>query len=414
MAQFQDSGFFGLSARTIWISLAVTGVVVGLFFIPGVIKQKMSNRSAKPKAQQTQTAAATGERVTAPSAARGSLSPSALKGISEGLKGNSQANAVQVSAVAPKSLGNSKKVDSSDAKSTESKNEGLLSGWDFKVKAGVSGSPGVAIPAGLSIDRLSSKEAQKFFSRSRGHLARFGQKNFPNGARGSEAVSGFVSLVDVVGKGVVRGSQDERDLPGILREQHVTTLKSMAASGADRGVLLDWLSLPVVSFVDGGTEVEAREKLLSVFTPRVVLRSVNIRQKRMRYTGYPEKPQAVLRAEIAVKGSDVQSVSVLSGGRTLREVRPPRADAAGYRVIKVSGDATGVWSFVVNDKYGANSYRKSYAFYPRVYRFRQKKDGTFDVGFRPGSAPNSLDRYFYLGSAGGSMPTSDGPGLSRF
>lgn len=406
MAQFQDSGFFGLSGRTIWITLAMTGVVVGLFFIPGLIKSQMSNRPAKPKAQQTQVAA-NSERVAAP--VRSSLSPSALKGISDGLKGSGSSSAVVVATPAAKSQSSLKRGDSGEVK-----NEGLLSGWDFKVKAGVSGSPGMAIPAGLSIDKLSSKEAQKFFSRSRGHLARFGKRNFPDGTRGSEAVSGFVSLVEVVGKGVARGSQDEKDLPGILREQHVTTLKSMAAAGADRGVLLDWLSLPVVSFVDGSTEVEARDKLLSVFTPRVVLRSVSIRQKRARYTGYPEKPQAVLRAEVAVKGSDIQSVSILSGGRTVREVKPPRADAAGYRVIKVSGDATGVWSFVVNDKYGGNAYRKSYAFYPRVYRFRQKKDGTFDVGFRPGSAPNSLDRYFYLGSAGGSLPTSEGPGLSRF
>ncbi len=367
----------------------------------------MSNRPAKPKAQQTQVAA-NSERVAAP--VRSSLSPSALKGISDGLKGSGTSSAVVVATPGAKPQSSLKKGDSGEAKN----NDGLLSGWDFKVKAGVSGSPGMAIPAGLSIDKLSSKEAQKFFSRSRGHLARFGKRNFPNGTRGDEAVSGFVSLVDVVGKGVVRGSQDERDLPGILREQHVTTLKSMAAAGADRGVLLDWLSLPVVSFVDGSTEVEARDKLLSVFTPRVVLRSVSIRQKRARYTGYPEKPQAVLRAEVAVKGSDIQSVSILSGGRTVREVKPPRADAAGYRVIKVSGDATGVWSFVVNDKYGGNAYRKSYAFYPRVYRFRQKKDGTFDVGFRPGSAANSLDRYFYLSSAGGSLPTSEGPGLSRF
>jgi hypothetical protein len=406
MTQFQDSGLFGLSGRTIWITLAMTGVVVGFFFIPGFIKSKVSNRPAKPKAQQTQVAA-TSERSVA--SVRSSLSPSALKGISEGLKGSAQSSAVPAPTAAAKSQNGLKKGDAAD-----SKNEGLLSGWDFKVKAGGGGSSGTAIPAGLSIDRLSSKEAQKFFNRSRGHLARFGKRNFPNGTRGDEAVSGFVSLVDVVGKGVVRGSQDERDLPGTLRDQHVTTLKSMAAAGADRGVLLDWLSLPVVSFVDDSTEVEARDKLLSVFTPRVVLRSVSIRQKRASYTGYPEKPQAMLRAEVAVRGSDIQSVSILSGGRTVREVRPPRPDAAGYRVIKISGDATGVWSFVVNDKYGGSSYRKSYAFYPRVYRFRQKKDGTFEVGFRPGSAPNSLDRYFYLSSAGGSLPTSDGPGLSRF
>lgn len=372
----------------------------------------MASRSGKPQAQQVQTA----QRSQAPVAAdktnassRSSLSPLALKGISETLKGNTQPSAVVPAAPSNKTQNGPRKIEVS-----ETKNESLLSGWDFKVKAGIGGSSSVSIPSGISIDKLSSKEAQKFFQRSRGNLVRFGQKNFENGARGSEAITGFVSLVDVVAKGVARGSQDERDLPQILREQHVTTLKSMAAAGADRGVLLDWLSLPVVSFVDSGTEVDARDKLLSVFTPRVVLRSVTVRQKPFRFTGYLEKPQAVLRAEVAVKGSDIDTVSIISGGRTLREVRPPRAGAGGYRIIKVGGDATGIWSFVVNDKYGARSYRKSYAFYPRIYRFRQKKDGTYEVAFRPGSAPNSLDRYFFAGSGGGSLPSSDGPELSRF
>jgi hypothetical protein len=417
MAQFQDSGFFGFSGKTLWVSLAVTGVVVGLFFIPGTVKFLMSSRAngSKAPAQQAQSVVATTKVNSAAeqnvSTARGSLSPVALRNISETLK-----EGANQPAPASASVGNKAPVGSKKSEASESKGEGMFAGWDFKVKAGLGSSTGGTIPSGVAMDRLSSKETQRFFQRSRGALIKFGARNFAKGARGNTAVLQYVAIVDEVANGVAKGSQEEKDLPALLKNQHVATLRGMASAGADRGVLLDWLMIPVVSFVDGGTGVNAQGKLLEVFAPRVVLRSVNIKQKRERFGRYPVKPQARLKAEVAVKGSDVSFVSVVSGGRTLREVRPPRADMNGYRIFRVTGDATGVWSFVVNDKYGGPAYRKSYTFYPRVYRFRQKRDGTYDVAFRPGTASNSLDKYFFLGAAGGAAPgaAGGGPALSRF
>jgi hypothetical protein len=242
---------------------------------------------------------------------------------------------------------------------------------------------------------------------------RFQNKSLPQGGESREAVSSFLTGVDAAIRGVAKGSSDEKELGALLRRQHVATLRSMSAVGVDRGQLLEWLSLPIVRFVDIDSGVHALDKVSDIFTPRIVLRSVNIRQRARRFEG-TNRMKAMLQAEVAVAGSDVRSVSVYQAGKVLRDVRPPRPDASGYRVFKVRGDATGVWSFVINDKYGAPSYRKSYAFYPRVYNFRQKKDGSFDVAFAPGSASNSLDRFFFIGADGGSLGTSGDSVMSKF
>jgi hypothetical protein len=401
MGNFQQSGFLGFSSRTLLVSLVVAGIVVGLFFIPSTVKFLVANRGQRT-AQQAQapatTVASTERRGGDSSASRSSLSPQALQSISETLDSNTQAR--------PPSK---KKSDVSDAKGEE----GLFSNWDFKVKAGGTSSSSIAIPAGIRLDRLSSREAQTFFKRSRGHIARFQNKNFRQGGEGREAIASFLTGVDAVIRGVPKGSNDEKEVGALLKRQHVVTLRTLSAVGADRGQLLEWLSLPLVRFVDIDSGVDALEKVTDIFTPRLVLRSINIRQRAGRYDG-ANRIKATLQAEVAVQGSDVQSISVYQAGKVMRDVKPPRADASGFRVFKVRGDATGVWSFVINDKYGAPAYRKSYAFYPRVYNFRQKRDGTFDVAFAPGSASNSLDRFFFVGAGGGSLGSSSDSVMSKF
>jgi hypothetical protein len=74
----------------------------------------------------------------------------------------------------------------------------------------------------------------------------------------------------------------------------------------------------------------------------------------------------------------------------------------------VTGDATGVWSFVALDRFGARPYSKSYAFYPRVQSFLQNPNGDYEIDFQPDSAPNSLDKYFFIGSSGGARRAGDG------
>jgi hypothetical protein len=401
MGNFQQTGFLGFSSRTLLVSLIVAGIVIGLFFIPGTVKFMVANRGQRV-AQQAQAPVVDRFDAEKPRAearaARGSLSPEALQSISDTLDSNTQSRGTQ-----------KKKSDVADTKS----DEGIFSNWDFKVKAAKNSGGSVAIPAGIRLDRLSSREAQAFFKRGRGLIVRFQNKSLPKGGESREAVSTFLAGVDAAIRGVVKGSSDERELGALLKRQHVATLRTMSAVGADRGQLLDWLSLPIVRFVDIDSGVHAFEKVTDIFTPRLVLRSVNIRQRARRFEG-GNPVKALLQAEVAVAGSDIQSVSVYQAGKVLRDVRPPRADASGQRVFKVRGDATGVWSFVINDKYGAPAYRKSYAFYPRVYNFRQKKDGSFEVAFAPGSASNSLDRFFFVGADGGSLGASEDSVISKF
>jgi hypothetical protein len=58
-----------------------------------------------------------------------------------------------------------------------------------------------------------------------------------------------------------------------------------------------------------------------------------------------------------------------------------------------------VWTFVAYDRFGARPYWKSYSFYPKVRRFRQGRSGEYVIAFKPNSAPNSLDRFFLVGSS---------------
>ena len=115
-----------------------------------------------------------------------------------------------------------------------------------------------------------------------------------------------------------------------------------------------------------------------------------------------------------VRASDVESIGIIANGKLLRTVRLARANLNGERIVKVRGDATGIWSFIAYDKYGARPYSKNYAFYPRVQRFQQNLDGTYNIAFRPGSAKNSLDRFFLLGTSGSRTKVTSDPIISEF
>ena len=90
---------------------------------------------------------------------------------------------------------------------------------------------------------------------------------------------------------------------------------------------------------------------------------------------------------------------VYANGRKIAEVSGPRNPGDTNRMVRAGGDAHGVSTFVAYDRFGAKPFWKSYSFYPRVRRFRQNRSGEYMIAFKPISAPNSLDRFFLVGSS---------------
>ena len=134
MANFGESRFLGLSSRAIVLTLVVTAIVVGLFFMPPAIKFLFedSNKSVKTKSSSTTVASA-----PQGSNQKAALNADKLQQVSSDITAMGQKPAAKTP---------SKKVDNSDG------GGGFFSGWNFKVKAsGAGDSPGVQIPAGLSI-----------------------------------------------------------------------------------------------------------------------------------------------------------------------------------------------------------------------------------------------------------------------
>jgi hypothetical protein len=393
MANFQESRFLGISSRTIWLTIGVAGLVVGLFFIPELIKFKFSSHRQVANKQQQRATAPKAEQ----SSERASLGPSALKDLSSNLKQKSAAPEVKTS----------KKPSLSEQPAQD---EGLFSGLNLRVKAGVSGSaPSVGIPAGLTVEKLNTKVAQNFFRAGRNELSRFinHSHGVPYGAH--NALETLLGGCDAI----VNGLPKEANLAEAaqqLQGLHGSALQALASTGADRGLLLEYLRIPVVRFIDESTGGSSAATLLPRFAPRMVLRSANLRQV-WNQPGLP--PGAQLVGELGVKGSDVQKVVVYAGSVKVGEYAPGRADGEGFGSIRVQGDALQMWTFVAYDKYGGRPFSKSYSFIPRARRFGTRADGTYKIAFRPGSSRYSLDRFFY---AGGTRlgSTSGDPSVSVF
>jgi hypothetical protein len=102
---------------------------------------------------------------------------------------------------------------------------------------------------------------------------------------------------------------------------------------------------------------------------------------------------------MSFKGSDIDRIVVFANGKQVRSVKFGKMGKDEVRTMRFNGDAYGVWSFVAYDKYGARPFTKSYSFYPRVRTFRRAPNGSYLIGFLPGSARNSLDRFFYVGGS---------------
>ena len=79
MGNFQDSRFFGFSGRTLWVTVVIVAVVVGLFFIPETIKFALYSKKLPTVSRSLSESKKLPAKVETDRAA---ISPEALKAIS--------------------------------------------------------------------------------------------------------------------------------------------------------------------------------------------------------------------------------------------------------------------------------------------------------------------------------------------
>lgn len=382
MAHFQDSRFLGLSGRTLVVTLVISVMVGGLFFLPEFIKYALNSPSGK--GSERRASVERGSQKEDKEADRGALSPEVLKAI------NSSVGATPTPArAAPQAA----RKDSDDGERA-----GLFSGWDFKVKAGEPSGPSVKVPASMSLDKLGSKEFQALLKQSQADVKFFIKKRLSKNMEAESVVLTFMDQMDLAARESAKGMSD-KDLLSGLQDLHVSTIQALSRAGLDRGVILEWLKLPIVAFVDDRVGLHAQEKVRDYFVPRLTLRSVNVRQRPTDGWGMDGRSPATLRMELGFQGTDIEKIVVFANGRKVSEMAGPRNPGENHRGLRVGGDAHGVWTFVAYDRFGGRPYWKSYSFYPRVLRFRQNRNGEYVIGFKPNSAPNSLDRFFLVGSS---------------
>ncbi len=403
MANFQDSRFFGMSPRAVLAGVIAIAVVVGLFFIPETVKFLFD---AKPRQGKERLVASVDKKTVKPVAAEGdraALAPDSLSQVRSEVA-RAKAGSGSSNVKAPKRGG-----DGEDP----SRGEGLFTGWNFRVKAGTSGGENTQLPQGLSIDRISSKEGVAFLRRGAADIRRFIKTERVDKTEFRDITDAFIGELEDVGPAVAKGASPE-EIANRLRTAHVGTLRAMYHAGADRGFLMRWIDVPAVKFIDDRGGVGAIRKLRGSFAPRVTLSDVSVRQRPVRGWGADGRAPASVQLELSVKGSDIDHIVVYANGRQVQDLRPSLATSSDVRSLRVGGDAYGVWSFVVHDKYGTRPYTKSYSFYPRVRAFSQAADGTYQIAFLQGSARNSLDRYFFAGASSRPSMTSRDPFIARF
>jgi hypothetical protein len=403
MGNFQDSRFFGLSPRAIGLGIVAVGVVVGLFFIPETIKFLFDGkpRASKEKVVASKQAPQSQKRA-ARDDAKAALSPNALTALNASTQRSGQEKDAG-DKVAPGGKGAKKAADAEEGKGQG----GLFSGWNFQVKANPGNRPSEA-PVGLTLDRLQTKDGAAFIKRGRASIGKFLRAEQLEGTPAVDGIQPLLSEFDAISSGGTKNANTE-ELAGRLKLAHATALRGLRSAGADRGVLLRWLELPVIDLIDQQSGVKAQQKLQAVFSPGLVLSNLSVQERGSRggMVGAP-----VYRAEFLVGGSDVDRVVVYSNGKILRSVRMTKARSREPRSIRIQGEGPGVVTVVTHDMYGGRPFSKSYSFYPKASVFRQNERGVYQIGFLPGSARNSLDRFFFVGGSG--RPTNRDPVISQF
>ncbi len=388
MGNFQDSRFFGFSGRTIWVTVVIGVVIVALFFIPETIKFALYSKNSPIAGRSGES-----KRAARSESGKASLSPEALKAISSTVSTN-QPPTAPATAQPAKQAPAKKTNDSSD----ESDKPGLFSGWDFRVKASEAGGGVNQIPPSLTLEKIGSKEFQGLLRRSRADVRRFTKRYAPKIKQAPEITSSFLDQLELASRDSAKGLSPQALLEG-LQDLHVSTIKALAQAGADRGVVLEWLKLPIVAFLDDRVGLHGMEKIKNYFVPQMLLKKVTVRERITDGWGADGRSPVTLNAEISVRGTDVEKITVYNNGKKITETRGANNGTDGVKVVRIRGDAYGVWTVVAQDKFGATTYWRSYSFYPRVRSFRQKDNGEYVIAFRRESAPNSLDRYFLVGSS---------------
>ena len=401
MAHFQENRFLGFSSRTFLVTLGIVAVVVGLFFIPKMIQTRWGSAKGATSGQSVTTQQMKAKQSEPTSDQRAAMSPGALKGLASDLDESERIE---------------RKVESknkvSKGNDTEGGSSGLFSGWNVKVRArGNSDSGNKELPKGVSLDTLNSRDAATFFRKSRADITRFLDRNRLKQTPIKLALEPFSAIVDQVANGLGK-NVDPAEVSQQLVAAHQHLLQTFGNMGFDRGMLLEWLDIPLMRLIDTSRGGNLARRIFAVFTPQIALRNVSIKERDSRNTDSPI--MASMNAEVAVKGTDVESVTVFHHGQPIRDIRLGRPDAQGYRVFKVNGDAQGSWAFQVHDKFGAQPMMKVYSFYPRVRHFRRLDDGTYDIAFLPESSPDSLDKYFATAISAQQAQQSSDPSVTIF
>lgn len=379
------------------MSVLGIAIVVGLFFIPETVKFLFD---AKPRATKNEKVVASEKPKAQAEGSRASLSREALSSIrSEVTKPESASGTVP------------RKGARRESEPDDGKSGGFFSGWNLQVKAGTTGVEMVPIPPNLTFDRITSKEGQAFVKKSLQQVNRFFERERLSSSPIQEAAEPLIVELQSVVSNSGKGDRPE-DVENRVRSSHIQTVRGMRKAGADRGVMLRWLELPVVRFIDERGNVGAGRKIKSMFVPRFALSDVKIRQPLNMNWSPDGRSPITLAAELSVQGTDVEKILAYSNGKLVRTMMLGHLPSGETRTLFVNGDAYGVWTFAAYDRYGARPFVRHYSFYPRTKVFSQSPDGSYQISFMPGSAPNSLDRFFYVG--GSSRPAVRDPMVSRF
>jgi len=270
---------------------------------------------------------------------------------------------------------------------------------------------GDAVSSGVSIENLSTKDARNFFKKGQTDIARFSKGAKTLGTNALDALQKVSDPYDAVVKGGPK-SADSQELAAELQRAHRSALNTLVKTRSDRGKIMEWLSLPAVAFVEESLGGRSLAAIRGFFAPSMVVRNLSVRQRGGSISALGGGP-IMVSAEVAVKGTDVEKVALFIGGQRQREMKPGNPDADGYRTFKIRGSGDGIWSLVAFDKYGARPFTKNYAFNSRVRWFRRDPQGEYMIAFRPGSARNSLDRFFYVGGTRVTNGSRD-PSISVF
>lgn len=383
MANFQDSRFLGISPRTIGLGIVAVGVVVGLFFIPETVKFLFD---AKPRSsrERVATSKAPAQKPKPTDEAKAALAPDSLNELNSRMQRSDGLKDAPERGTAPNGKSARKPAESDD---------GIFSGLNFQVKANPGGAGSIEIPSSLSFDRLLSKEAASFFKKGRSAIKPFLRREDLLGTVAEEAVAPLLGDIDLVASGAAKNISAE-ELGARLRQDHARALRGLRSAGADRGALMRWLELPIIQFIDQRGDVMAARRIGARFIPAMRLTDLNVRQ---RYGTASGGTAEQFKATFGVYGSDIKQVAVYANGRLLKTYRLPKSAGKRERTISLAGDAQGVVTVIAYDAYGARPFAKNYAFSPRVRVFRKDMNGVYQIGFLPGSAQDSLDRFFYVG-----------------